>query len=427
MVCVKSTPYQSTAFKENKDIALHRWVNWIAGFSSKFVQQALDLHLPTPDPKQVVLDPFAGVGTAPVTAYLRGHSVLSYEINPFAALVLRTKLDAIRYRRGKDLKRHMEAFMLYMLSGDSPKSRPPEGFKSRIPFYSERVLFQVLKVLDYINSLEDNHIRDIFRVAFGATMVSFSNYTYEPSLSSRPAVGKALIEDVDVAGILFAKLREMCEDLYQINFVPDPRQTYQVYQTSFMSSELPPESVDIVITSPPYLNNYHYLRNTRPQLYWLGFAKGPKDLRYIEENNYGKSWQIVRDPSYQTRLIFRSTWVEEMLSKLASTQSEKGSYGGAGWANYACEYFNDTYRFLSKIRNVLKPGSKALVVVGNSILKGLNVEVDRVFIHIAELLGFSGGETHIVRESRTGSSTVGTGFRSKSEGKLYEAVVELVR
>lgn len=421
------SPYQNTAFTENKAIALHRWVNWIAGFSSGFVRQALETHLPIPDSNQIVLDPFGGVGTTPVTAYLRGHSVLSYEINPFPALVQRAKLDAISHRKKDALKRHMEAFTLHMMSNEPPRCQPPEGFSSRIPFYSERVLVQVLRAWSYIHSLSDPDVQNLFKVAFGATMVSFSNYTYEPSLGSRPAAGKPLIKDADVVGVLLAKLSEMYEDLCEIAFIELPGQRYEVRQGSFMHSQLPPESVDLVITSPPYLNNYHYLRNTRPQLYWLGFAKNPKDLRYLEEDNYGKFWQTVREPRYQAKLIFESPWLEELLAEVAAIQTEKGIYGGTGWANYACEYFNDTYRFLTKMRHALKPGSRALIVVGNSVIKGINIELDRVFTHVAQLLGYTNGETHLVRDTRIGSSIVGTGLRSDGEKKqkLYEVVVEL--
>jgi len=423
------SPYQNTASAENKAVALHRWVNWIAGFSTGFVHQALEMHLPVSSPEQVVLDPFGGVGTTPITAYLRGHSVLSYEINPFAALVQRAKLDAISHRKQAVLENHMEAFALHMMSGEPSRSQPPEGFGSRIPFYSERVLLQVLRAWDYIHALEDPDIANLFRVAFGATMVSYSNYSYEPSLSSRPAAGKALVEDADVGGALLGKLGEMYEDLRDIEFASLPRQTYAVRQSSFMHSELLPDSVDLMITSPPYLNNYHYLRNTRPQLYWLGFARSPRDLRYLEEDNYGKFWQTVREPSYKAELIFDSPRLRGLLEELATLQTDKGIYGGKGWANYACEYFNDTHRFLTKSRDALKPGAKALIVVGNSVIKGVNIQVDQVFAHVAELLGFSGRETHLVRDTRIGSSIVGTGLRSDGEKKqkLYEVVVELTR
>jgi len=52
--------------------------------------------------------------------------------------------------------------------------------------------------------------------------------------------------------------------------------------------------VDLVVTSPPYLNNYHYPRNTRPQLHWLGMAGGPGYKAAREDESFGKFWQTVR-------------------------------------------------------------------------------------------------------------------------------------
>ncbi|MEF2277748.1 site-specific DNA-methyltransferase [Deinococcus sp. YIM 134068] len=423
----EKSAYKDTAFASNKTLAVHRWVNWIAGFSSEFVQHALELHLPEPAPDQVVLDPFGGVGTAPLTAFLRGHSVVSYDINPFPVLVQRAKLKALRGVRPGELLAQVEAFGVHMAADRPPRSTVPPGFTSRTPFYSERVLVKVLRVWDFIYALGDEDLRDLFRVAFGATMVSYSNYSYEPSLGSRAAAGKPQIEDADVAQTMRDKLMEMHGDLVAAQGVPLDGQTAQVYQGSFMRSDLAANSVDLIVTSPPYLNNYHYLRNTRPHLYWLGFASKPKDLRYLELDNYGKYWQTVRDARYRTALIFESPWLQDLTAQLAGTQTDRGVYGGQGWANYATEYFNDTYRFLQKTHEVLRPGSKALIVVGNSIVKGINLPVDEVFTHVAGHFGFTRHDIHVVRDTRIGSSIVGTGLRVKGKGKLYEVVVELTK
>jgi len=71
-----------------------------------------------------------------------------------------------------------------------------------------------------------------------------------------------------------------------------------VYADTFFSAAetLGRESfVDLAVTSPPYLNNYHYPRNTRPQLHWLGFASGPGYQGARETSSFGKFWQTVRD------------------------------------------------------------------------------------------------------------------------------------
>src|SRR6266851_10309170 len=68
----KST-FSDPAFASNKILPIHRWVPWIAGFSSDFVRNALDNHL---NHKGTVLDSFAGVGTTLIEAALSGHDVI---------------------------------------------------------------------------------------------------------------------------------------------------------------------------------------------------------------------------------------------------------------------------------------------------------------------------------------------------------------
>lgn len=78
----------------SKGLALHRWVNWIAGFSAEFVNSVLDRYLSNSSPGgATVLDPFAGVGTTNVEALRRGFDTYGFELNPFPALAARCKLD----------------------------------------------------------------------------------------------------------------------------------------------------------------------------------------------------------------------------------------------------------------------------------------------------------------------------------------------
>ena len=101
-------------------------------------------------------------------------------------------------------------------------------------------------------------------------MVGFSNYSYEPSLGTRAGAGKPNIERADVAGIIERKLRDMLDDI--IVFQSDATRrggetgAAVVHPVSYMerADRVARGSVDVVITSPPYLNNYHYIRNTRP-------------------------------------------------------------------------------------------------------------------------------------------------------------------
>jgi hypothetical protein len=263
-------------------------------------------------------------------------------------------------------------------------------------------------------------------------MVSFSNYSYEPSLASRPGSGKALIDNASVAAAVCRKLEEMLTDIewarqnYGYSWLQSDR---EVVEGSYFESTLPAGSVSLAITSPPYMNNYHYVRNTRPQLYWLGMITNGGS-RHLEEASYGKFWQTVRQGP-RIGLEFKSSELEEILEELSRKTPEKGAYGGAGWANYVATYLNDTNRFLATLRRQLRPGAAAVIVVGNSIIQGIEFKVDQLMASLGVMHGFKAEAIHIVRTKRTGNSIIDSSVRNgdtnghRDKTQLYDAAVIL--
>ena len=416
---------------KNRDLPLHRWVPWIAGYSAPFVRDIFAAFLGDRT-QATVLDPFAGVGTTLVEARLAGHLALGFEINPYPALATRLKLIAHQI----DLTSLTEAVATYQADASQwegrsvPQELFPPGFRSRIPFFSPVVEAQVLHTLAFIDGMEDELLSSCFRVAFGATMVSFSNYTYEPSLGSRPGAGKELIEEADVPSIISDKLQDMQQDiaLLQQHLGGQPVLPHTLVEDSFFSyrEHLEPNSVDLVVTSPPYLNNYHYVRNTRPHLHWLRFISAAKEQKFLETGNFGQYWQNVRDKE-DVALTFEHAGLAQTLTALREIKPEKGAYGGRGWANYAATYFNDSHRLLAGLAWLLQSGGTAAIVVGNSILQGINLEVQELLGDLGKSLGLTLAGIHCLRDKRVGSSITRSGLRNhqNNRAQLAEYVVIL--
>jgi 16S rRNA G966 N2-methylase RsmD len=430
--------FRDSSFAKNKNLPLHRWVPWIAGFSAEFVEDAIKRYLPRKDSNAWVLDPFAGVGTTLVESYLTGLNVVGFEINPYAALATKIKLNAMKISI-HDLTRRIAAFERFMEKAESgaskrePHSEAPTGFKGRTQLFSPKVQRKVLYALDFINSIEDSTLRDIFRLGLGSVMVSFSNYSYEPSLTRRIAVGKENIKDANVGLSVSAKLHLILED---IGWVQGHMKTLgyrpkvKVYSNSIFSAlecVTQRNFIDLLVTSPPYLNNYHYPRNTRPQLHWLGFTSGTGYNGARENESFGKFWQTVRDAE-AIPLAFEMPELTDIIEAIRNRNTEKGCYGGAGWANYVATYFNDTYRFCQVLSDLLKPNAVSIIVLGNSIIQGIEVKTDYFFGKIGELAGLSFEDNHLLRNKRTGSSIIQSSVRveeAKEKTVLYESGVVL--
>jgi hypothetical protein len=290
----------------------------------------------------------------------------------------------------------------------------------------------VLIVLDFLESIEHRQVRDLFRLAFASTMVQYSNYSYEPSLSRRVTVGKAEIADYSVEDAILGKLDAMREDIKWVQEeMTSKKVVSRICEKSFFQYRdvLPPNIADIIITSPPYLNNYHYNRNTRPQLYWLGLVNHPQDLIPIEQANFGKFWQTVREEKkLGVEFDLVGSDLHEKIEKIRKLKPEKGVYGGNGWANYAAAYFNDCRKFVEGIDYALKPGGRAFVVIGNSILQGVVIATDRYLGQIAESIGLELVQINTPRATRVGNSIIQSDVRvlkAKDSDQLYESIVEL--
>ena len=200
-------------------------------------------------------------------------------------------------------------------------------------------------------------------------------------------MGRVAATEFPVDQAIASRLLEMSADIHWFREQQGNRRPRRrVVLDSFFSAyrRVSEESVDLIVTSPPYLNNYHYNRNTRPQLYWLGLVESTQELKEIEKQNFGKFWQTVREqPNVELDPEIADPDIIGTLDELGSRTPEKGIYGGRGWANYATTYFNDCLRFARGAHWCLRPGASALVVIGNSILQGIPIPTDRFLAQIA--------------------------------------------
>lgn len=431
-----SASFQDPASAQNKTVPVHRWAPWIAGYSKSFAEDAIEKF--ANGPEQLVLDPFAGVGTTLLEANRLGHRAVGFEINPYAAFAASIKLQCHRLNTAqlREAIQRLNQFWLHRQDEDiEPESTQPLGFNTRSPFYSPRVLRKVLHFMDFINNerMGNEDIANLLKLAFAATMVEYSNYSYEPSLGRKETVGRPAITDFPVFEFIGAKLHEFADDAdwFRENRAVHPEEDAVIHRVSFLNHYhwVKEYSANLVLTSPPYMNNYHYNRNTRPQMYWLEFCDSPKQLNALENLNFGTSWQVARsrqliplDPAIQ------SLEIHNTLDRIRTKNPEGNNGGSIGWANYATTYLNDCAKFMRALRWTLHPKGTALIVIGNSIIQGIPVPTDRFLAIIAEECGLEQRRIETPRQARVGDSIVNSSVRNGQveEGNhLYESVVQI--
>ena len=133
-------------------------------------------------------------------------------------------------------------------------------------------------------------------------------------------------------------------------------------------------SIDAIITSPPYLNAIDYLRGHRLGLVWLGYRIS--DLRNIRSNNIGAE----RAPDVLAN--------NEIFDNIAAAMGDVAELPSR-YRAMVNRYSQDVYNFMSESARVLKPGGEAIMVIGNSCLKGKFIRNSDAIIQASLTLNLS--------------------------------------
>jgi hypothetical protein len=130
---------------------------------------------------------------------------------------------------------------------------------------------------------------------------------------------------------------------------------------------LPPQSIDAIITSPPYPNEKDYTRTTRLESVLLGFLQNKEDLRTFKQSLIRSNTRNVYKVDDDDRLLAS----ESQITRLAQTIEERriSLHKTSGFERLyhrvTTLYFGGMKRHLAALRPALKPGAQLAYVVGD--------------------------------------------------------------
>ncbi len=306
-----------------------------------------------------VLDPMAGSGTVLRHAAALGHSAIGRDLDPLAVLMTRvwnTPFDAtklqLRLRAVKKRADELPATVdLPWIDGDEETSTFIDyWFAERQREVLRRIAF-VLAELGRSKRTRDAEL-DILRVALSRTIITKDQGASlaRDTSHSRPH-RVALKSDYDVWAGFERSVRRVQNILEQ----SPPEGRVEIAAGDARSLDIPNASVDLVLTSPPYLNAIDYMRGHRMSLVWLEHRLG--SLRTIRSTSIGAE----RGPDAgSTGSLF-----DDIRDDMCGSAVLAARHGAI-----VRRYAEDVYRMMSEVSRVLKSKGRAVLVVGNSCLKG---------------------------------------------------------
>jgi DNA modification methylase len=154
---------------------------------------------------------------------------------------------------------------------------------------------------------------------------------------------------------------------------------------------LEPESVDAVITSPPYPNEKDYTRTTRLESVLLGLIRSKADLQALKRTLVRSNTRGVYKVDDDDKWIVDHPKIENIACAIEARRIELGKTSGfeRQYARVTKLYFGGMARHLAGLRKVLRPGAMLAYVVGDqaSYLR-IMIRTGQLLAEIAESLGY---------------------------------------
>ncbi len=346
------------------DRAFHDWYRFVLSYPPHLVRHYIEQF--SLSPQAVVLDPFCGTGTTIVEAQKQGLASVGVEAVPMSHFACRTKtqwqVDVTAMEQAID----QVITIAQASNGQSPlRTFNPDQLAIVVKnSISPQPLHECLVLQDAIATLPPSAERNVLNLALAYVAVhEASNLKFGPEVGIR----RRKREQVPVLACWERKVATMRADLEAYADRSTVAAQCHRGDARQLRSLLAPQSIDAVITSPPYPNEKDYTRTTRLESVLLGFLRNKQDLRAFKQalirSNTRNVYKVDDDDhlldahSPITRI---AQTIEERRLALQKTSGFERLYH-----RVVGLYFGGMKRHLIALQPALKPGAQLAYVVGD--------------------------------------------------------------
>lgn len=321
------------------------------------------------DEKLVVLDPMCGSGTVLAAAVTRGYSARGFDVDPLAVLMTSVATHAVDTEEVVAETERVCA-LARESSVDTPRWDDSETQKFAEYWFAAPQRCQLNHLSQEIDKINDDNVRRALQVALSRTIITKSPKASLAADTSHSRPHRVATEST------YDVYRGFESSVTSLKRLLDERSILgqaKARRGDARALDLPDSSVDLVITSPPYLNAIDYLRGHKMSLIWLGYTI--PELRKIRSNSIGAERALKSNTLKQ---------VEDMVQYITDSVYAPDQLPVATITRYA----HDLVLFSRELNRVCKSGSKIVTVIGNSTLRGNYIQNDMLVRKAYEYTGF---------------------------------------
>lgn len=328
-------------------------------------------------PGETVLDPMAGSGTALVEAMTASRRSIGLDIDPLAVRISMAKTEGVDEEAASlmaeslaDRARMAVSYPpLFNLAGFYDRTYEEDVRKFFEYWFQDDTRWQLAALVQGIRQSCGPRFRKLFEVVFSSVIIAKSGgVSLARDLAhSRPHK----VENKKIADAIDLFEERARRIIPAVASLPADGHTPVIVLGDSRAMPVLSNTVDLIVTSPPYANAIDYVRAHKFSLFWLGFRLRSLSAR---RRQYIGSEVREREASLESPL---ARHVIKEVSQLDSRRSQ-----------ILRKYFFEMRKSLSEMLRVLKPGKAAVVVVGSSTVRGIKVGTPLALAEEAESLGF---------------------------------------
>ena len=353
----------------------HNYHRYPAKFIPQLVERLIDKYIRIKDAH--INDPFMGCGTTVVTGISRGFRSSGTDVNKIAHLITKVKATPI----DPDLLE--EKTSQFMATVEeltfSPSQRPVEPFIPQKHFkrinywFPEKNRDELGKILRIVTREQDPIFRDLFLVAFSNILKNCSIWLQS---STKPTRDKKRIPSgsLDVLRRQINKMKRGNLAFYKVvppHVVADVSRYLDITIADARQQPAEENSVDLIVSSSPYVTSYEYADLHQLSTIWLDFAD---DLTEYRKSFIGTAYKNYEDKSVPSQIAC------DIIDKMNSHSTKMAKEIEA--------FFLDMEGVFRESFRILKHQGRCCYVIGDTKLKSVNILNAEVFAELLQHVGF---------------------------------------
>ena len=369
---------QEWAFENVRSVEqwTHGYHRYPAKFLPNVVKKIIEDYAPN---SRKVADLFAGCGTTLVEAKVHGKESVGTDINPVAQLITKVKVTPIIPKLLQQVYDELIACLDNFIEDDYVHIQKHERIdywffpseKAKLAFLFEKV--------GKLNT--DDSIKDFFFVCISHILKNCSRWLQS---STKPQVdpNKIVPDPFDEFKRHSKRMIKSNLDFYEelsnkgnLNVSCDIR-LEDARHTTILG-----ESIDVIITSPPYVTSYEYADIHQLTGYWMEYIS---DLREFRKQFIGTSY------SGNTSLEVTGSCLAQSI---VDALYEKSKHV----AKDVAQYFKDMQAVAKEMKRILAPNGYACIVIGNTKIKDVHIKSAEVFYEFLQNEGLQ--EVQVIKRS----------------------------